>query len=150
MLKKQLFAIAGLLLCAGITSAADVGLGVSAQSDDSWIYLPIEIGPRFRVEPSLRYVSNDVDQQSSSGDFGITSTTTIRDELTSWQLAVGLFGKSTIAESIQLYYGARFAYIAARMKRASLFDQTDFNRKHSPLDPQAMAIACRRPSASNT
>lgn len=49
-------------LCAGILGvlaapamAAEIGIGVSIQSDDSWIYVPTDITPSFRLEPSLRF-----------------------------------------------------------------------------------------------
>ena len=58
-------------LCAGILGvlaapamAAEVGIGVSIQSDDSWIYVPIDITPSFRLEPSLRF--RDLDSTSVS------------------------------------------------------------------------------------
>jgi hypothetical protein len=81
-------------------SAAEFGLGVSVQSDDSIIYAPIDINKQFRVEPSIRYQKNEFE-----------SGTGLDLETETLELAVGLFGLTGVSESLRIYYGGRLAYI---------------------------------------
>jgi hypothetical protein len=80
-------------------SAADFGIGVSVQSDDSIIYAPIDFNKKFRVEPSIRYLKNEFDS------LGVSL------EQKSLELGVGLFGLSSVNQSIRIYYGGRLAYL---------------------------------------
>ncbi|HEY7640219.1 MAG TPA: hypothetical protein VH814_10875 [Steroidobacteraceae bacterium] len=97
--------------------AANFGVGVSVQSNDAWIYAPIDVTPAFRIEPSIRFVSLDSESQTQSSDFGLPVTTSVKSETDQREFAIGLFGKSSIAESVRLYYGARVAYIDDETKQ---------------------------------
>jgi hypothetical protein len=88
--------------------AADFGIGVSIQSDDSIIYVPIDVNKQFRLEPSLRYLK---DEQS----FGATEI-----EQESIELGLGLFGLAPIGESIRVYYGGRLAYVKNDFEQTNL------------------------------
>jgi hypothetical protein len=79
-------------------------------SDDAWIYAPIDVTPRFRVEPSLRFISGE-SESSIDGDSIFTPTQSSRTESSNYEFAVGLFGLAPVHESVRLYYGARAAYI---------------------------------------
>lgn len=94
-----------LALCSTGAVAADYGIGVSARSDDAFIYLPIDINKSWRIEPSVRYASNEVSQVS--GTFNDSS----QQEIDNIEVGVGVFKLAKIAESVQLYYGARAAYV---------------------------------------
>jgi hypothetical protein len=80
--------------------AADFGIGVSVQSDDALIYLPIDFNKQFRLEPSIRYLK---DEQ----DFG----NGVNFDQESIEIGVGLFGLTGVGESIRVYYGGRLAYV---------------------------------------
>jgi hypothetical protein len=80
--------------------AAELGVGVSVQSDDSIIYVPIDVNKSFRIEPSIRYLKNET-------DIGLG----VDLESETLELAVGLFGLSEVSESIRIYYGGRLAYL---------------------------------------
>lgn len=97
-----------LALCSTSVLAADFGIGVSAKSDDAWIYAPIEINEKLRIEPSIRYVSSEYStEQSSSTSVGDAT----KQETETLELGVGVFRVVKVAESAQLYFGARAAYV---------------------------------------
>lgn len=102
--------IAGVMLAAASapSAAADFGLGVSVQSDDSWIYAPIDITPRFRIEPSIRFQSFE---SSSRTELPFGEDIEFKQEGDQWEFAVGAFGLAPVADKLRLYYGARLAYI---------------------------------------
>ena len=108
---KRALSLALLVACSSPVFAADFGVGVSVQSNDAWIYVPIDVTPRFRIEPSIRFVSAESESQTQSSGFGFPVTTSVKSDTDQYELAVGLFGKTTLAESVRLYYGARAAYI---------------------------------------
>lgn len=56
---RSLYIAVGLALCSSSVLAADFGIGVSARSNDGWVYAPIDISKSFRIEPGVRYSSND-------------------------------------------------------------------------------------------
>jgi hypothetical protein len=108
---KRALPLAFLAACSSHALAADFGVGVSVQSDDAWIYAPIEVTPGFRIEPSIRFVSSESESQTQSSSFGLPITTTAKSKGDQREFAIGLFGKTSIGESVRLYYGARGAYI---------------------------------------
>jgi hypothetical protein len=114
---KRALSIALLAGCSSSVVAADFGVGVSVQSNDAWIYAPIDVTPGFRIEPSIRFVSSDSDSQTQSSSFGFPTTTSVKSQSDQREFAVGLFGKVSIAESVRLYYGARAAYIDNETKQ---------------------------------
>jgi hypothetical protein len=133
---KRALPLAFLAACSSHALAADFGVGVSVQSDDAWIYAPIDVTPGFRIEPSLRFVSSESESQTQSSSFG-SPTTTVKSKGDQRELAVGLFGKAPIGESVRLYYGARVAYIDVETKlrivtRFASFD--DLVEEESSMD----------------
>jgi hypothetical protein len=109
---KTAWLIAALTLAGTqVAGAADVGLGVSVQSNDSWIYVPIDIGTKVRLEPSLRYFEGDSTSEVHQSFLGSQVQTTIKSESKTYELALGVFGLTDVLESVRIYYGARLAYV---------------------------------------
>ena len=95
--------IAGLatLICIQAQAAeVDAGVGISIESDDSTIYIPIDIGDSIRIEPGVRYSETEIGKQLKA------------DVL---DLSVGVFKLLPIRESIRLYFGGRLAYVQAEI-----------------------------------
>jgi hypothetical protein len=117
---KRLFA---LVLAAGFSAggqAADAGIGVSVQSDDSMIYVPIDFNQNFRIEPSFRYYHTKVTQPL------------VKVKQESRELGLGIFGLLPIHESVRIYYGGRLAYVDAEISYdydASVFFPPDFTQE---------------------
>lgn len=105
---KKLFVAIALAALSPQVVAADFGLGVSVQSADAWIYVPIDITPRFRLEPSLRFIDTDADSTEESFIRGPIS---VHSEGRSYEVALGAFGILALGESVRTYYGARLAYL---------------------------------------
>jgi len=100
---KRTIALAVLMCGAAAPAfAADVGLGVSVESGDSTIYVPIDINETFRIEPLLRYV--EAKREIDTGVIGTLRQRTL-------QIGTGLFAVKSLAESFDLYYGARLSYL---------------------------------------
>lgn len=108
--------------------AADFGLGVSVESNDAWIYVPIDVSPKLRVEPSIRYVKSEAEIRSES-DFGFTQLTT--NEAQSLEVGIGLFGLTAILESVRAYYGARVAYIDSEIEFRSVSEFDENSQEQS-------------------
>ena len=108
---KRALSIVILAACSSHTLAADFGIGVSVQSDDAWIYAPIDVKPGLRIEPSIRFFSGESESQTQSSSFGAATTTTVSSEADTTEFALGLFAMTPIGESVRVYYGARAAYI---------------------------------------
>lgn len=100
---RKLSVALGLALCSGSVLAADVGVGISARSDDGFVYVPINIGKSFRIEPSIRYVSSE---QTYTQTFSEDTTQTDQ-----WEVGVGVFGLRQVTDAAHIYYGARLAYV---------------------------------------
>jgi hypothetical protein len=113
---KRALSIALLAGCSSHVLAADFGVGVSVQSNDAWIYAPIDVTPAFRIEPSIRFFDAESESQTQSSSFGLPITTSVKSASDQRELAVGLFGKASLGESVRLYYGARAAYIDVETK----------------------------------
>jgi hypothetical protein len=113
-LVKTRIIVALLLICAGTahsaTAATSAGIGVSIQSDDSLIYVPIDFNKKFRLEPSLRYSKEESHLQN---DFDLESS--------SLELGVGLFGLTGVGEKLRIYYGGRLAYVRTEFTSSQLF-----------------------------
>jgi hypothetical protein len=114
---RPALSIALLAACSSHVLAADFGVGVSVQSNDAWIYAPIDVTPGFRIEPSIRFVDSESESQTQSSSFGLPITTSVKSESDQRELAVGLFGKAFLGESVRLYYGGRAAYIDSETKQ---------------------------------
>lgn len=115
---RTLCTAACLALCSTGALAADYGIGVSAKSNDGWIYLPIDVSQSFRIEPSVRYSSNDISQvRSSDGD-------TFEQDSDNIEIGVGLFRRAKVAESARFYYGLRASYV--KVESATVYTTTFF------------------------
>ena len=95
-----------LALSASNAAAAEYGLGLSAKSDNGLVYFPIDVSPRFRIEPHVRYSTEDVQVNSAPGVPTVTAGDTEMLEI-----GAGAFGLSLPKESIRIYYGARAGYL---------------------------------------
>jgi hypothetical protein len=97
---KRLLVLA-LTACALPAWGADVtvGVGVAAKSDDSTIYVPIDFGDRFRLEPLLRHSKSKLDIGPSDAKYEAV------------RLGLGAFGMTALAESVRIYYGGRLSYL---------------------------------------
>jgi hypothetical protein len=65
----------------------------------------------------MRIVNSESESQTQSSSFGLPITTSVKTESDQRELAVGLFGKTVLGESVRLYYGARAAYIDNETKQ---------------------------------
>jgi hypothetical protein len=134
---KRALSIALLAGCSSHVLAADFGVGVSVQSNDAWIYAPIDVTPAFRIEPSIRFFDAESESQTQSSSFGLPITTSVKSASDQRELAVGLFGKASLGESVRLYYGARAAYIdnESKLRIATRFGTSeDVVEEESSLD----------------
>jgi hypothetical protein len=134
---KRALSIALLAGCSSHVLAADFGVGVSVQSNDAWIYAPIDLTPAFRIEPSIRFFDAESESQTQSSSFGLPITTSVKSASDQRELAVGLFGKASLGESVRLYYGARAAYIdnESKLRIATRFGTSeDVVEEESSLD----------------
>lgn len=99
---QRLFVAMGLVLASVSAAAADFGVGISARSDDGWLYVPIDVSQSFRIEPSIRYGSSELSFSSGSLESQDSET---------WEFGVGIFGLKKITDAAHIYYGARLAYV---------------------------------------
>lgn len=97
--------------CASSTWAADVGVGVSAESNDTTIFVPIDFGDGFRLEPFVRHYTSKIEIDDQS----------IRQK--SLQIGAGLFALKPLGNSVNLYFGGRLSYLD--LERSASFDLTD-------------------------
>jgi hypothetical protein len=74
---------------------ADVGIGVSADSNDREIYFPINFKDRYRVEPSIHVLHVESTHRGANDFAGI---------------GVGLFRKNKVADQVSVLIGARLGY----------------------------------------
>ncbi len=100
---RKLYVAVGLALCSGSVLAADFGVGISARSDDGFLYVPVNITKSFRIEPSVRYVSSE---QTFTQSFGED-----RSDTKQWEIGVGVFGLKQVTDAAHIYFGARAAYV---------------------------------------
>jgi hypothetical protein len=106
MKKPAILVISALL--AGNAAAAEYGIGLSAKSDDGWIYAPIDVSPKFRIEPHIRFSSAESDSEAEIFPGTIVE---VRSEADTLEVGIGLFGLAIPKESVRVYYGARASYI---------------------------------------
>lgn len=102
---RSLYVAVGLALCSANAMAADFGIGVSARSEDGFLYVPIDISNSFRIEPSVRYGTSELKFSESEEDSSDTQ------ETETWEIGVGLFGLKQVTEAAHIYFGARLAYV---------------------------------------
>jgi hypothetical protein len=94
-------------LAAGHAAAAEHGVGLSAKSDNGLIYVPIDVSPKFRVEPYVRYSTDD----TTSFETTPPQVTLTGQETETLEVGAGLFGLALPNESLRIYYGARAGYL---------------------------------------
>ncbi|HEY0682933.1 MAG TPA: hypothetical protein VGD45_11430 [Steroidobacter sp.] len=100
---RSLYVAAGLALCSANALAADFGVGVSARSDDGFLYVPIDVSKTFRIEPSFRYGTTELSYTQDGEVDGQDSET--------FEIGVGVFGVKQVTEAAHIYYGGRLAYV---------------------------------------
>lgn len=100
---RKLYVAVCLALGSSSVLAADFGVGISARSDDGYLYVPIDISKTFRLEPFARYGTSKL----SFTEDGLENT----QDTETLELGVGLFGKTQVADAAHIYYGARLAYV---------------------------------------
>ena len=76
--------------------SADAGLGVSFESNDSTIYVPIDFGASWRLEPFASYTKTKLDNGAKNERLS---------------LGAGVFALQPLGESLRLYFGGRLAYL---------------------------------------
>jgi hypothetical protein len=90
------------LMCAAVPAwAADVGVGISAKSNDSTIYVPIDFGNAWRLEPFVNYAKTE---QNYGAGIGSVDSRSLR-------IGTGVFALQPLGESLQLYFGGRLSYL---------------------------------------
>jgi hypothetical protein len=90
--------------------AAEYGIGISAKSDNGLIYVPIDVSPKFRIEPHVRYSTDD----SNSVDTTPPTVTLAGQDTETLEVGAGIFGLSLPNESLRIYYGGRVGYVDVR------------------------------------
>jgi hypothetical protein len=124
-------------LLVATAAEADVGLGVSAKTDNATVYIPIKVG-RFMFEPYVRATDREAASVSRSGTFFVTNTTTASD-VEAYAVGVGIFRAVPLAERITMYYGGRLARIDEDLKS---FTATGTTAPPTlPLEPSQVATA---------
>ncbi len=108
--------ILGGFLALNMGLALAAGVGVSADSDDQAVFIPIDVSERFRIEPYISYTDSENSNKSKLYDLSgaepvflgtfVNSTST-----TSYTFAIGFFKKQMLAEQLQTYYGARIGIV---------------------------------------
>jgi hypothetical protein len=86
---------------------AESGIGISAKSDNGLLYFPIDVSPAFRIEPHLRYSSDDQNSVDTVPPTAVPEGQT-RETL---EAGIGLFAVTSSKESFRVYYGARMGYL---------------------------------------
>jgi hypothetical protein len=88
------------------SQATTTGVGVSVQEDGGTIYIPIDLYDWLRIEPTFGFLrSEDNDFYTVSNSPGTSESTT-----TEFDFGIGVFGRSTLRDQLQVYYGARLNY----------------------------------------
>ena len=117
------------ILAASGAVAATVGLGVSAKSGDTSIYIPVDINNSIRIEPFVQSRKSSSDYKHYDAGFPSGSSDS---KSSSSYYGVGIFGKSSINENSNTYYGARFAYLTGKFESKS--DSHNYESDYSGYD----------------
>jgi hypothetical protein len=88
--------------------AGDVGLGVSINSFDTAVYLPIRFAKGLILEPFISYNSGNI--KSKPIEYGYSNSF----ESSRLDIGMGLFKAQDIIEKVNVYYGLRLSYIKAK------------------------------------
>ena len=146
---KRALSIALLAACSSQVLAADFGVGVSVQSNDAWIYAPIDVTPGFRIEPSIRFVSAESESQTQSSSFGLPITTSVKSDTDQYELAVGPSARPRWENPYGSITALELPTSTTRRSSASR-RALGRSRTSSNKSRRWMATASRRPSDSNT
>lgn len=96
-MKRVSLLLLPIALSANSAFAIQPGLGVSIKSNDSNVYVPINFGAHFRLEPYLGYSKYESSENKN--------TSTSRET----EIGVGAFGISKAINNTSIYYGARIS-----------------------------------------
>jgi len=105
------------LVCSAIAfpaGAADVGLGVSFESNDSTIYVPIDVGTTWRIEPFVNYAKTKLEDGAKNEQL---------------RIGAGVFALQPLAQSLRLYFGGRLAYLDSQTTLYTTPFQGTFSRE---------------------
>ena len=128
-MKHALFVAIPLLSLPTIASAADFGIGASFKSDDQAIYAPISLSSSFRVEPYF------VNVQYTSKNDSYKYSRSIRE------YGVGLFGKKSAKDNVEIYCGARLARVETSSRSNYSVDPSDYGNISEKENQIGYAIA---------
>ena len=101
--------------------ALEVGVGIDMMNFDYLssgvkIYVPLDITPKFRIEPSFLYWN---DESTTTDSSGTVSTFDYRAEF-----GLGFFGIQDLAQQTKLYYGARLGFVSEKYEYISTVTST--------------------------
>lgn len=105
MKKRVLFVLCACAFNSLSALAGDIGLGVSAKSDEGFIYLPIKIGSSMIAEPYIGY--HNTDHSEKPKEFGYDDGYSYSRQF----YGIGLFWTHEIKDRFSAYYGLRTAYV---------------------------------------
>ena len=106
-----------MLLCATGGFAADVGVGIGAQSNEASIYLPIDWASGYRLEPALRFSKSVSTTEEPFTAF--RSGSSLRQESHSFELAVGAFRLFSLTEYGKVSVGVRLSWLDSKSEAKS-------------------------------
>jgi len=93
-----------------VSVASNLGLGLSAESGDNFIYFPIVLSDSIRLEPFFGY-SDDGEESISGVDESYS-----KNSYKSKSFGAGLFKYSKLNDNVHSYFGGRIAYIETERK----------------------------------
>lgn len=105
--------------------AGDVGLGVSINSFDTAVYLPIRFTQGLSLEPFIRY--NSGKEKNEPVEYGYS----YNDESSSLDIGMGLFKAQDVSEKVNVYYGVRFSYTKTK-NEYSYYYKSEYNYYDNP------------------
>jgi len=105
-MKKKIVSSMFLSFCS-VYAAADVGIGVSVNSQDRRVYMPIDVSESFRIEPQFTYFEQSISVPTFDNDTEYTA------------FSLGLFKKQKMAENFNFFLGARIGYVQDERKTES-------------------------------
>lgn len=115
-MKKFFLLIAVILTVPVNVQAANFGFGLSLNSDDAAIYVPIRVQDRISAEPYFRWFKSTEKFNNDKSTFE------------QYEIGFGLFYRFQLKDAYALYTGSRFAYMSRDQNFNSiLFDGQSFN-----------------------
>ncbi len=103
-MKKCISATIVSLLLATPVYAVEWGLGASTKSDDNAIYFPVKATDTLRIEPFLRQLKQEEDDDGRKSNYE------------TFNIGIGLFSIANIKDKSHFYYGARASYTETKTK----------------------------------